>query len=200
MARRFNMTGGRRRNTLHRFHADMQKRQQTKKIYLRLLASGLCAALMAGLGVGLYYGCQVLVRLAFCENKDFMLRGVDVQVQGSVTRAEVLRVANLQIGRQNIMALNLVEIRRSLAEISYVDTVRVERALPSRLRITVEERQPVARIEPRSREGNELAQPTYYIDGEGYMMRPKAGEELKPLPVIKGVAAELVQDGQRTER
>jgi cell division septal protein FtsQ len=196
MAGRLHTVGRRRRNVLH---VDVQKRSQSKKFYFRVLAAGVFVALMAGLSLGLYCAGQALLERAFYRNRDFALKEIDIRVQGSVTRAEVMRVANLRAG-QNLMALNLGEIRRSLREISYVDNVRVERTLPSRLRIVVEERQPVARIDPRSRDGNELAQATYYIDGEGYMMRPKPGEELKLLPVIKGVPADQVQDGQKTDR
>ncbi|MDR0534311.1 MAG: FtsQ-type POTRA domain-containing protein [Verrucomicrobiales bacterium] len=196
MARRFNTVGRRRRNVLH---VEVQKRSQSKKFYFRAMAVSVFVALMIGLGFGVHYACQSLLDGAFYKNKDFRLRTVDVQVQGSVSRSEVLRVANIQVG-QNIMTLNLEEIRQSLKQISYVDTVRVERVLPSRLKITIDERQPVARIDPKSLDGNELAQSTYYIDAEGYMMRPKPGEELKLLPVIKGVPADQVQDGQKTDR
>jgi cell division septal protein FtsQ len=196
MARRLNTVGRRRRNVLH---VEVQKRSQSKKFYFRALAASVSLALVIGLIFGGYYACQLMFDYAFYKNKDYRLRTVDIQVQGSVTRSEVLRVANIQVG-QNIMVLNLEEICQSLKQISYVDTVRVERVLPSKLKISIEERQPVARIEPKSRDGNELAQSTYYIDAEGYMMRPKPGEELKLLPVIKGVPADQVQDGQKTDR
>ena len=196
MARRLNTVGRRRRNVLH---VEVQKRSQSKKFYFRMAAAALFVALMTGLGFGVHYACQTVMEHAFYKNRDFALRTVDVRVQGAVTRSEVLRVADIRIG-QNIMALNLEEIRDNLKQISYVDTVRVARELPSKLIITIEERQPVARINPYSREGNELAQSTYYIDAEGYVMKPKPGEELKMLPVIKGVPADVVQDGQKTDR
>ncbi|MDR1192176.1 MAG: FtsQ-type POTRA domain-containing protein [Verrucomicrobiales bacterium] len=196
VTRRFNTAGRRRRNVLH---VEVQQRRQSKKLYFRLATATLALAALAGVWLGLSYAGRAVMDAAFYQNRDFELKTIDTRLQGAVTRAEVLRVANLRVG-QNIMALDLAEIRQSLREISYVDTVRVERALPSRLTITVEERRPVARLEPFSPDGRELARPTYYIDAEGYMMRPKPGEELKPLPVIKGVGAELAQDGQRTDR
>jgi cell division protein FtsQ len=196
MARRLNTVGHRRRNVLH---VEVQKRSQSKKFYFRTAAVCGFVVLMIVLGFGVHYASQSLMEEAFYKNSDYKLRTVDVQVQGSVTRAEVLRIADIRVG-QNIMMLNLDDIRHNLKQISYVDSVRVERSLPSKLKIVIEERQPVARIDPYSREGNELAQSTYYIDSEGYVMKPKPGEELKLLPVIKGVPADLVQDGQKTDR
>ncbi|MDR1146573.1 MAG: FtsQ-type POTRA domain-containing protein [Verrucomicrobiales bacterium] len=196
MARSWHTVGGRRRNVLH---VEVQKRSRSKKARLLALKWGGVLALSVALIAALWFGLLAVLEHALYRNPDFALREVEVQVQGAVSRAEVLRTAGLRTG-QNIMALDLGRIRQSLRQISYVDTVRVERALPSRLKIVIEERQPVARIDPRSASGNELAQATYYIDAEGYMMRPKPGEELKLLPVIKGVPADQVQDGQRTDR
>jgi len=197
MNRRYSGTKrGVRRNVLH---VEVQKRGQSKKFYLRSAVGLGAILLMAALGLGVSYVYNRVLEDAFYTNRDFQVRTIDIRVQGAVTRAEVLQASGVQCG-QNLMALNLDEVRARLKRMSYVEGVRIERQLPSTLKITIEERQPVARIAPYSKDGNQLAQAVYYVDPEGYIMKPRAGERLKLLPVIMGVEAGQIQEGQKTDR
>ncbi len=196
MSRRLGMRRGGRRNILH---VEVQKRSQSKKMYLRGILFSALFVILAVAGTGAYFASERVIDAAFFKNQDFQLRTINIKVQGAVTRAEVLQASGIELG-QNLMTLDLDEIRARLTRMSYVESVRVERQLPSTLKITIEERQPVARIRPYSREGNQLAVSVYYVDAQGYIMKPKAGEKLKPLPELMGVESDQIQEGQKTDR
>jgi cell division protein FtsQ len=180
-------------------HVAVNQKVQNKKLYNRASWIVVGLFLMALIGFGVHVASNTIIRNALYRNGDFTLRKIDVEIQGSVTKAEIVDWSGVRIG-QNLMTLNLAEIRRRLANMPYIASVRVERDLPDTLRLIVTERQPVAKIEPSSPNGNRLAQPVFYIDAQGYMMKPKTGEKLKPLPSIRGISYEFVQEGVRTER
>jgi len=180
-------------------HVAVNQKVQNKKLYNRVLWLGVGLILMTVIGIGVHVASNTIIRKALYSNDDFTLKTIDVEIQGSVTKAEIVDWSGVRTG-QNLMTLNLAEIRRRLGNMPYIASVRVERDLPDTLRLLVVERQPVARIKPDSPSGSRLAQPVYYIDAQGYIMKPKAGERLKPLPDITGISYEYVQEGVRTER
>jgi len=133
------------------------------------------------------------------ENPDFAIETIEINNTGSLNRTEILAWAGVERG-QNLMRVNLPAVQQRLQCIPYIAGVNVERSLPSTLRITINERLPVARLMPYSPKGNLLAQYNYYIDSGGYVMRPKEGERLKPLPVITGVSIDEVRVGELMEK
>ena len=180
-------------------HVAVNQKIKNKIYYKNALWIAAFLAIMAIIGVGVHMASTSILQTALYKNDEFKLKMIEVEIQGNVTKAEVINWSRVKIG-QNLMTLNLAEIRHRLSNMPYIANVRVERDLPSTLRLVVEERQPVAKIVPDSPSGSRLAQPVYYIDYQGYMMKPKAGERLKPLPTITGVAYENVQEGVRTDR
>ncbi|NJK92782.1 MAG: FtsQ-type POTRA domain-containing protein [Blastochloris sp.] len=180
-------------------HVAVNQKVQTKKRNKQVWWAVLALVLMAVIGVGVHVASNSIIRNAIYRNDDFKLKTIEVDVQGGVTKADIIRWSGVRIG-QNLMTLNLADIRLRLSNMPYIASVRVERDLPDTLRLIVVERQPVAKIIPSSPNGNRLAQPIYYIDAQGYIMKPKAGEKLKPLPAITGISYEFVQEGVRTER
>jgi cell division protein FtsQ len=180
-------------------HVAVNQKVQNKKFYNRAWWLGLGLLAMGAIGVAVHVASNSIIRAALYRNDDFTLKNIEVEVQGAVTKAEIIEWSGVKVG-QNLMTLNLAEIRKRLSNMPYVASVRVERDLPDTLNLIVVERQPVARIKPYGPQGSRLAQPIYYIDAQGYMMKPKAGERLKPLPDITGISYEHVQEGVRTDR
>lgn len=154
--------------------------------------SCLCVGYMVHLGI------QRVLQEGFYQNRDFSLRHIDIKVTGSLSKAEVLRWSGVRPG-QNLLSVDMEQVRNDLSNIPYISHVAVERRLPDSLSIAVEERQPLAVLQPRSSHGHRLLQDVYYIDAQGFVIKPKPGEKLKNLPVIIGVDADLVTEGIRLD-
>jgi len=109
---------------------------------------------------------------------------------------------------QNLLALDLAQVKRNLEGRSVVQSASIERVLPHTLRIRVVEREPVAQVSvprPRAQGSPELA--TVHLDADGWVMMPldphqRATPPNQPtdqLPLITGLNATEVQDGRRLE-
>jgi len=143
---------------------------------------------------------QAVLRKLFYESETFAIKKIDVQIpDGTLTREEILRAAEIRPGT-GLMALDLDQVRSRIEGIPSVAAARLQRQLPSTLVISVDERQPIARLAPVSRSGARLGQAIYYIDQNGFVIKPKPGERLKPLPLITGVDSDYVVEGTRLDR
>lgn len=138
---------------------------------------------------------QIAQRMLY-QNQDFTIKQIDIDVNGSLPQAEVLRWSGVRKG-QNLFQVNLQEVKEKLMEVPYIGDVTVESRMPDTLKIHVEERQPVAVLVPKSMKGYRLAQSVYYLDASSVVMKPKVGERLKPLPVLSGIDSEKVAEGLR---
>jgi hypothetical protein len=187
------------RKNRHVLLAEVKQKTQSKVLRGHATTVAIGIGVTVALLVGVHFASQGVLNHAFYRNEDFALKTIDVQVTGNVSRSEILEWAAVEPG-MNLMHLNLVDVRKRLARMPYIASVSVQRQLPATLRIIVEERQPVARLVPFSASGNQLAQSVYYIDDKGFVMKPKPGERIKPLPTIKGVAHEYIREGERTDR
>lgn len=188
-----------RRPAQHVFLTSVTQKKTSMVWRGRMIWTGCCAAALIALGLLVHVGTRSFLEHAFYRNPDFAIRTIEVEITGNVARSEILEWSGVQPG-MNLMQLNLADVRSRLRRMPSIAEVVVERELPSTLRITVEERQPVARLVPYSTAGNQLALATYYVDERGYVIKPKAGERIKPLPVIRGIPHEHIREGERTER
>jgi hypothetical protein len=188
-----------RKNKRHVLLAEVNQRTQSKKFQGQMVWIFVGVAVVALMLVGTHFAAHSILQHAFFRNDDFQIKNIEIKVTGAVSRSEVLEWAGVRPG-MNLMSLNLGQVRAKLGRMPYIASVVVDRHLPSTLRIEVEERQPMAKLVPFSTSGHQLAQAVYYVDGLGYIMKPKMGERLKPLPVIKGVSHEFIREGERTDR
>lgn len=184
----------------HVLRMSVQPKVKPSELYRRagLCFAGLC--LLVIFSVGAHFATQKLMHSLFYDSGVFALKNVDVRTkQGVVSKVDVIRWAQIEV-KGSILEVNLDAVRARLEKMPNVATVTVERSFPATIVISIEERQPIARVMPVSKQGNKLAQGVYYIDGDGFVMKPKEGERLKPLPMITGVSADEVIDGGRTDR
>jgi cell division septal protein FtsQ len=79
------------------------------------------------------------------ENADFAIQRVDVQTDGVIAPEQLRRWSGVKLGA-NLIALDLVQVKRNLELVSAIDSVSVERVLPRTLKIRVSEREPVAQV------------------------------------------------------
>ena len=74
---------------------------------------------------------------------------------------------------QNLMALDLMRVKRDLEMQPPIQFVAVERVLPHTLKLNVTEREPVAQtIVTSGRTGGGVEQAVFDFDADGYAMQP----------------------------
>jgi len=109
----------------------------------------------------------------------------------------LLTVAGLYRG-QNLLFLDLQQVRKRLEQIPYLKRVALERRPGGILYLYVEERIPIAVVEVFPMEGEEPTDPiSYLVDREGVPMPWIDGHpEFQSLPRIYGVEPSEVQPGK----
>jgi len=120
---------------------------------------------------------------------DFKL--VDIEIKGNhiLSRSDILSLCGLQPGEGRLLAVKPALVEEKLRESHYIKAVSVVRSLPSKLRITVLEREPIAFIHGK---GMNL------IDEEGYLIPVPARRIRWNLPHIIGIKESLGKLGEKT--
>lgn len=146
-----------------------------------LLGLATLAALSGGL-----YGTYNYARTA----PRFRLENLDAVELVNVRHipASLLRERFREDFGKSIFWIPLPARRRAVEEIPWVAHARVQRFLPNRLRVVLEERAPVAFL----RQGHEL----YLVDAEGVLLERPEGAEFA-FPVITGIAPSLPAEERR---
>jgi hypothetical protein len=186
---------------------------QMRSSVLRAARTRACA-LVAGAAFAVIFGVYLLWRIGdwglnclLYENKTFAIREIEVQTDGVISHDQLRRWAGVKPGA-NLLALDLLEVKRNLEYVSFIAAASVERVLPNTLRLRVTEREPVAQINvprPRSVGGVELI--VYRLDADGYVMpaldpRQRSTplfQPEEPLPVVVGANPHDLQAGRRVE-
>lgn len=124
------------------------------------------------------------------RNSRFTLRTIDVATDGKLSADLLIQYAGVQTGT-NLFQVDLEEVRRRLAEVPLVQSVRVRRVLPDMLSIRVVERVALARAP--------AAGGSYYhaLARDGFVIGPSA--TAPHLPSIIGLAPDAVVPGRRIE-
>ena len=140
------------------------------------------------------------------KNDAFSIQNTEVQTDGFLRTDTIRRWAMVKPG-QNLMALDLMSVKRDLELQPPIEFVAVERILPHTLKLNVSERDPIAQtLVTTGRSGGGLIQAVYDFDQGGYTMKPldSAWRTAEPpaderLPILVGVQAGDVQLGRPTE-
>ncbi len=149
-------------------------------------------------------GDWLLDRLVY-DNKAFALQELDIQTDGAVSVEQLRRWSGVNLD-QNLLALDLGEVRRNLQFISIIQSASVERLLPRTLRIRVIEREPMAQVKAlRPAANGTMAFTTYQLDAAGYVIVPLTPNQrgtpsdasTEPLPELQGVNATDLEPGHR---
>jgi cell division septal protein FtsQ len=156
---------------------------------------------LTAIGLILWRGGQWLLDRLIYENDTFAIRQIDVQTDGVLTAEAIRQWAMVKKG-QNLMALDLMNVKRDLELQPAIEFVAVERILPGTLKLNVTEREPIAQtIVTFGRSGGGVAQAIYDFDQNGYTMKPldprwrtappPADERLPILVGVQGGDAQL---------
>jgi cell division protein FtsQ len=180
---------------------------QTRGRALKRLRTVLMVAVVLGLCLLTCYGLYRLVKVTadrlVYRNPRFAIQQIVVDNDGVLTPERVVQFAGVQIG-QNLLSLDLGQVRNNLEMLPLVRSVEVRRLLPNRLFIRVEERAAVARLRVPTRE---LAESVFFIDRAGFVMKPiklADGTLLppqmpRPVPALTGVSLADVRVGRQVE-
>jgi cell division protein FtsQ len=150
---------------------------------------------------GLAFGAKRALNAWFFENPDYAVRNIEVTTDGKLTRDAILKTANIAEGA-NIFEVNLLQVQEQLRSLPQVEESRVQRVLPNKLVISIQERRPVAWIVAS---GNGSLPPVFetafLVDRRGILLKPKASApEYAGLPVILGVETSSLVAGQALDK
>jgi cell division septal protein FtsQ len=173
----------------------------------RAAGMGLAGVMALALFILIFWrGGQWFLRDAVYENPAFAIRRVEVRTDGVIAPAVIRRWAMVRPG-QNLWSLDLMRVKRDLEMYSPIAGVSVERVLPDILRISVNERQPVAQafsLQPRPGGGFNAA--PHAFDETGVVLRPlDPAWRLTPapanalLPTLTGVPPGDLNPGHQAE-
>jgi cell division septal protein FtsQ len=203
----FDWLKGRRRNRRfgEREHLlDVKLRtSQTRAARLRVLA--VLFGVILGLAA-LWRGSQLLLDCLIYKNNAFAIRQIEVQTDGVLTSEIIRRWAMVHAG-QNLMALDLGRVQRDLEMQPAIQFAAVERVLPHTLKLSVNERDPVAQtVMILARTNGEPEQWIIDFDEDGYTMQPldprwrtAPPQAAEHLPILLNVPVNEVQLGRQTE-
>ncbi|MEO5722454.1 MAG: FtsQ-type POTRA domain-containing protein, partial [Chthoniobacterales bacterium] len=177
-----------------RSHKAVQHRN--RRLFVIVSKVVLSALVCAALVFGVRYGAKQL----FFENPDYRLSKIDVQTDGTLQRADILEMAEMQEG-ENIFSVNLARVQERLLELPQVDEVQVVRKMPSEIAIQIVERKPVAWITSEKGVSNLFSSENgFLVDARGAVMREKKLlPEYLGLPVIAGATNETLTSGQTVQ-
>ena len=139
------------------------------------------------------------------KNPAFALETIEVQTDGVIASDALRRMAGVKPG-DNLLALNLSQVKRELERVPLIQAAAVERVLPHTLRLRVVEREPVAQVIVP------VAQPAggaylYLLDAAGFVM-PQLGRAVsnepqsqphEQLPVLTGMNTVELRPGRQVE-
>ena len=181
------------KNRLHRHDLrglDSHLRSHRRSQRQMKIMGGVLGGVLAGavLGWGSWLGVKSGLKQMFSENAFYQIKDIVVQSSGNALKPDqVIKDLRIQRG-QNLLALDLEELRREMELYPVVEKAEVLRELPGRLVIRITERIPLANITVGTNG------PCYQIDRAGIIMdlmpyqknSEEFGKHLATLPRIKG--------------
>jgi cell division septal protein FtsQ len=146
---------------------------------------------------GLAFGAKRAVNALFFSNPDYAIKTIDVSTDGNLTREAVLRAAGISEG-ENIFAIDLPKVRAGLAALPEVEDSRVQRILPNKFMISIQERRPVAWVVPAESNIESFNfENAFLVDERGILLKTKSlAAEFLGLPLIIGIDTSNCQAGQ----
>lgn len=155
----------------------------------------------------LWRGGNIAIQHFIYENPAFAIRVVDLETDGVLSNEQLRSWAGVRLN-DNLLALDLARVERDLKLVPAIESVVVERVLPSGLRIRVTEREPIAQVVlPQFEASPHGSTGVYTLDESGCFMFPvEATQRAVPaaqtndhLPLITGIPARDVRPGRQSE-
>jgi cell division septal protein FtsQ len=175
------------------------RRASARRLQKGFLVLSLLLILLSLLGAGLF-GAQRLLNSLFFTNPDYSIHSIEVTTDGGLEREAVVQAAQIANGT-NIFSVNLSAVEDRLKALPQIEEVDVQRLLPDKVVIVIQERRPIAWI--ASADANKTGfnyDGALLVDRRGIALQPKgSAPEYMSLPVIIGVDIKKVSVGQPTD-
>ena len=165
------------RNIYRRTRGGRPKRSWLR---LALLTSGILG--LAGLCLGLLFLYHLLLTSSYFCIKD--IRNIEIDGVRRLTPEAILHLANLGPDT-NLLAIRPGRLEQALMAHPWIARAEVTRQWPHRLRLHLQEREPVALVQ--------LGEELYYIDRQGSLCKPLSPGDSHDFPVITGLQPENLQ-------
>jgi cell division protein FtsQ len=171
--------------------------RRTQSVLLTVCGFILIASVLGGVA----FGAKRILNALFFTNSDYALKSIEVTSDGNLTREAILRAADVAEGK-NIYSISLPKVQEKLAALPQVEESRIQRILPNKLVITIQERRPVAWVVPHDTNiASFNFENAYLVDRRGILLKTKSlAPEYLGLPLIIGVDTSNCQAGQPLEQ
>jgi cell division septal protein FtsQ len=171
--------------------------QRTQNVFFTVCGFVLLAAVLGGIA----FGAKRILNTLFFANSDYTLKTVEVTSDGNLSRDTILRTADIAEG-QNIFSIDLPKVQEKLGSLPQVEDSRIQRILPGKIVISIQERRPVAWVvPPDTNTGSFNFEDAYLVDRRGILLKTRSlAPEYLGLPLIIGVATSNCQAGQPLEQ
>jgi cell division protein FtsQ len=167
--------------------------RRTRGVLLTVAGFILVVSVLAGAALGAKGALNAL----FFANPDYAVKTIDVTSDGSLSREAILRAAGVSEG-ENIYAISLPKVRDGLAAMPEVGDSRIQRILPNKITISIQERRPVAWVVPLDANLSSFNfENAFLADERGILLKTKSlAPEYLGLPIIVGIDTSNYQAGQ----
>ncbi len=202
-ARKQNKRASSTRQRKHQHLLDVKVRaknvaaRRTQNVLLVLCGLVLIAFVLGGIA----FGAKRVLNSLFFANSDYALKTIEVTSDGNLTREAILHTADVAEGK-NIFSIDLPKVQEKLGSLPQVEDSRLQRILPNKLVISIQERRPVAWVvPPEMNTGSFNFENAYLVDRRGILLKTKSlAPEYLGLPLIIGVDTSNCQAGQPLEQ
>jgi len=188
---------------LHRdFVLDVKLRSdqvRASRMRVATRAAAICLGTCAVLFALWWSGAWALDKFIF-ENEAFAIQSIEVRTDGKLSIEQIRQAARVKSG-SNLLALDLLRVKRDLELAPTIRSAAVERVLPHTLRIRVIEREPIAQVPALRRRpsgaGFDLI--AFYLDIDGYVILPIDRPTQRSLPMLSGLNVSELRTGRQME-
>jgi cell division septal protein FtsQ len=168
----------------HYVKSKKRKGAESSVIAQRTVVVVMSLLLLISLAIGIALGFQWMGRKLFSENPRFEIQHLEITCDGhQYSESKIREYSGISEG-MNLFALSFDDIEKDLS-LPNVESVYLERVLPSTLIIHVKERVPVARIMIKN------SRLPRFLDRYGYVLSPNNDPSLAGLPLVMGLDDEL---------
>jgi len=177
--------------------AEKAAARRTQGVLLTLCGFILITSTLGGIA----FGAKRILSALFFANADYALKSIEVTSDGNLTREAILRAADVAEGK-NIFSISLPRVQERLSALPQVEESRIQRILPDKLVISIQERRPVAWVvSPETNVDSFNFENAYLVDRRGILLKEKSlAPEYLGLPLIVGVDTLNCQAGQPLEQ
>jgi cell division septal protein FtsQ len=202
-ARRQNrrLSTSRQRRRQHLLDVKVRAKKMASKRTQGVLFCLCIFVLVASVLCGIAFGARNALNALFFTNPDYAVKTIEVHADGNLTRDTVLKTVGLSEGA-NIFSISLPQVQERLASLPQVEESHVQRILPDKVAILIQERRPVAWIVPPGSNLNAFNfANAYLVDHRGILLKTKSlAPEYLGLPLIIGVDTRDYLPGQPLEQ